>query len=472
MSNTTISVTQAAEAARPADIRRAEAAARTARIERERSAQARNQILAEEERYRRIQERLDAAASRLPDLVVDGSLSWPDAPGEKAGANRLEAYLSGLRRRLDAFEQQVGQAIERAEHILQRRQATAAAWRTSQDAETQWRMNHQARAELSQRLGQTASADALPTRPAKTAELEAVQDHVARLQTAISRQEISLTQMRAEVRKLARAGETVGATIGSVRSGEQALVEHSEAAAAEARSRFEASLALAMSSNDLRFDDLPLGLQRLIEGARRMADEKDWKVSLGDWMAREARRRTDTARALTMLSSPPEGALEDADLAHRWQQLTPRLQAVIAGHESMTGDIEAEFAQLARDAQQSLDARLSRAANFAQLAQQGMSPEECEGGSYIIEIDERTWLELQEYEGESGEYGATLVLKTDAPEGSFDEEAKTAEVCEMLAKAAGQQNTDKVKSDSEVVERKSRITRDRKPALKARAMRF
>lgn len=472
MSNTTISVTQAAEAARLADIRRQEEAARQARIERERSVQARGQILAEEERYRRIQERLDTAASRLPDLTADSRFSWPDAPGEKAGANGLEAYLSGLRRRIDAFEHQVDSAIERAEYILQRRQATAAAWRTSQDAEAQWRMNHQARAELSQRLGQTAPADAMPPRPAKTAELEAVQDHVARLQTAISRQELSLTQMRAEVRKLARAGETAGAAIKDVRSGEQALVEHSKAAAAEARSRFEAGLALAMSSNDLQFDDLPRGLQRLIEGARRMADDKDWTVTLGDWMAREAKRRTDTARALTMLSSPPEGTFEDPELELRWQQLTPHLQAVMAGHESMSSDLETEFDQLGRDAQQGLNARLSRAANLAQLSQQGMSPEECEDGNYIIEIDERTWLELQEFEGENGEYAATLVLKTDAPEGSFDEEAKTAEVCEMLAKAAGQQTTDKVKSDSEVVERKSRITRDRKPALKARSMKF
>lgn len=472
MSNTTISVSQAAEAARLADIRRQENAARQARIERERSVQACGQILAEEERYRRIQERLDAAANRLPDLAADSRFSWPDAPGEKAGVNGLETYLSGLRRRIDAFEHQVDSAIERAEHILQRRQATAAAWRISQDAETQWRMNHQARAELSQRLGQKAPADALPTRPGKTAELEAVQDHVAGLQTAISRQELLLTRMRTEIRKLARAGETAGATIGNVRSGEQSLAEYSETAAVEARSRFEASLVQAMSSNSLQVEDLPLGLQRLIEGARRMAEEKDWTVTLGDWMAREARRRTDTARALTMLSSPPEGALEDAELELRWQQLTPRLQAVMAGHEFMTSDLETEFDQLGRDAQQGLNARLSRAANLAQLSQQGMTPEECEDGNYIIEIDERTWLELEEFEGENGEYAATLVLKTDAPEGSFDEEAKTAEICNMLAKAAGQQTTDKVKSDSEVVERKSRITRDRKPALKARAMKF
>jgi hypothetical protein len=470
MSNT-ISVIQAAKAARQADIRRQEEAARHARIERERSAQARGQILQEDERFRRIQSRRDEAAARLPDLVIVDSFSWTEVPVEEAGAARLETYLAQVRQGLDRFDNEVTNAIRQAEYRLQRSKDTAAAWRTAQDAEAQWRMNHQTQVELSRRLAQGPFTVTQPTRPDKKAELELVQDFVARLQSAIARQELALAAMRVEARNANRAAQTAGNAISGARSGEKALAEFNAAQVAMARARFDASLLHAMTTHQLHADDLPPGMQRLIKGARHLADEKDWAVSLGDWMAREATRRRDTSRALGMLVTPPEGALEDPALAQRWLQLTPRLQAVMAGHEPMTSDIEAEFEQLGRDAQRQLNHRLSRAACHAQLAQQGMEVLACEDGRELIEIDLHTWLELEEYEGENGEYAATFVLKTDAAEGAPDDEAKTAAVCDQLAKAAGQQIA-KVNSDSEVVERKSRITRGRKPTLKSRAMKF
>lgn len=471
MSNTTITVNEAAEAARLADIRAQEEAERRARIERERSAHARHQILAQEDRLRSIQNRLDAAASRLPDLRLPPPFNWPEAPGESAGAAALESHLNRVRGYLDTYSLHSNMAIDQAERLLQRRQATAAAWHASQDAEAQWRMNHQALIELGQRLGQAMRTEALPERPSRTAELEVVENHVARMMSAISRQSLALAALRAQARNLARAGKMAGTAVTGVRSGEQALAEFGEEAVAAARARFEHSLQIALSTHALRGDELPPGVKRLVEGARQSAAERDWSIPLSDWMARESARRRDTAKARMMLSSPPEGALEDSGLTQRWHQLTPRLQAVMAGHEPMTGDLEGEYAQLGRDAQRTLNYRLSRAACLARLAREGMEVVEREDGEGLVVIDlsrPETWLEVQEYEGENGEFAATFVLKTDAPEGSFDEEAQTASVCERLGKVT--EGSDKVRSNSEVVERKSRITRDRKPALKARAM--
>lgn len=474
MSNTTITVNEAAEAAQLADIRRAEEEERRARIERERSVTASGEILQQEARYRGIQNRLDAASMRLPDLVYTGTFHWPDAPPQQAGAAQLEAYLSQLRQQLDRFESDAASAVSQAEHRLMRRQATAAAWRTSHDIEAQWRQNQQALTELAQRLGQQPRTEAHPQRPAQDAELEQVQTHVARLQTAVSRQEATLTALRSEARTLARASENAGGAVTGTRSGAQALVEHQAKADAQALARFEASLQQAMAASAVRSEDLPPVVMRLVDGARQMATDKDWSVTLTDWMAHQAARRRDTARALMMLSSPPEGALEDSALTQRWQQLTPRLQAAMAGHETLSSDIEAEFAQLGRDAQRQLNYRLSRAACFARLAREGMQVVERDDGEGLVVIDlscPETWLEVQEFEGENGEFAATFVLKTDAAEGSLNEEAQTASVCERLGKANGQ-GTDKVRSESEVVERKRRITRAIKPVLKSRAMTF
>lgn len=472
MSNTTISVTEAAEAARLADIRRAEEAERRARIERERWAHARGQILQQEERFRAIQTRLDAAGVRLPDLVITNRFVWPDPPGEKAGAARLETHLSQLRQQLDRFERDVANAVSEAEQRLLRRQATAAAWRTAQDTEAQWRQNDQALVDLALRLGQKPRVEPQPRRPDRNAELEEVQDHVARLRSTVCRQELSLAALRAEARMLARAGEIAGHAVQGTRSSTRALAEHQSDTAARARAHFEACLAQAMAVHSIRSEDLPAGIQRLLDGARQMAHEKDWSVTLGDWMAREASRRAHTARALMMLSSPPEGLLEDAELAQRWQQITPRLQSVMAGHEALGRDLEAEFEQLGRDAQRTLNYRLSRAACFARLAREGLEVMERDDGDGLVVLDlscPATWLEVQEFEGENGEFAATFVLKTDAAEGALNDEVQTASICDRLGKATGQAKG-KVRSESEVVERKSRITRSRKPTLKARAM--
>lgn len=474
MSNTTISVSQAAEEARLADIRRQEEAERRARIERQRSAQALNQLLQQEERFQSIQTVLDEASARLPDLRRVSAFEWAEPPSEKAGAAQLESHLSQVRKQLDAFELDVKQAINQAEYQLQRREATAAAWRVGQDAEAQWRMNHQALAELSQRLGQKPRPEAMLGRPAKDAELETVQAHVERLQAAIARQAAALTALRAETITLARAGETAGAPVTGVRGAQEALAQHNAKAVAQSLARFEAGLLQAMASNAVRSEDLPVGVQRLIDGARQMSADKDWSVTLEDWMAREATRRRETARALVMLSSPPEGVTEDSGLSHRWQQLTPHLQAVMAGHETMSSDLEAEFAQLGRDAQRQLNYRLSRAAWFARMASQGLEVVECEDGEGLVVIDltcPETWLKVQEFEGKNGEFAATLELMTDAAPGTLDEEAQTASVCDRLVKASDQ-NADKVKAESEVVERKKRITRASKPALKTQAKKF
>lgn len=469
MSNTTLTVTQAAEAARLADIRRQEEAERRARLERERSAQALSQLLQQEERLHNIQASLDEAGARLPDLRQVSAFEWREPPNAKAGAAQLERHLTQMRQQLDTFERDVNAAINHAEIQLQRREATATAWRASQDAETQWRMNHQAMAELSLRLGQSPRTEAMPIRPAKNAELETVQAHIERLQAAIAKQTSTLTATRSEVLTLARAGETAGAAVIGVRTAQESLAQHHAETVTQARARFEASLVNAMASNAIRSDDLPVGLQRLIEGARQMSADKDWAITLQDWMAREATRRRDTSRALVILSSPPEGAVEDSALSLRWQQLTPHLQAVMAGHESMSSELEAEFAQLGRDAQRQLNYRLSRAAWCARMASQGLEVVEREDGEGLVVIDftcPETWLVAQEFEGENGEFAATLELMTDAAPGTLDEEAQTASVCERLRKASGQ-NADKVKAESEVVERKKRITRAQKPALKA-----
>jgi hypothetical protein len=474
MSNTTISVSQASEEARMADIRRQEEAERRARLERERSAQALNQLFQQEERLHAIQASLDNAGARLPDLRQVSAFDWREPPNVKAGAAQLERHLTQMRKQLDTFERDVKAAINHAEFQLQRREATAATWRAIQDAETQWRMSHQAMAVLSQRLGQKPRIEAMPTRPAKNAELETVQAHSERLQAAITKQTSALATARSELLTLARAGETAGTAVTGVCTAQASLAQHHAESVAQAHARFEASLVNAMASNAVRSEDLPVGLHRLIDGARQMSAENDWGVSLQDWMAREASRRRDTARALLMLSSPPEGVMEDSALSLRWQQLTPHLQAVMAGHETMSSELEAEFAQLGRDAQRQLNYRLSRAAWFARMASQGLEVVEREDGKGLVVIDltcPETWLEAQEFEGENGEFAATLELMTDAAPGTLDEEAQTASVCERLGKASGQ-NADKVKAESEVVERKKHITRARKPALKAQAKNF
>jgi hypothetical protein len=474
MSNTTVNVRQAAEDARMVELRRQQEAERQARIERALSQEARHQIRQQEDRFRAVQAQLDGAKARLPDLAFHRSFEWPNPPGERADSARLKAYVARVRQQIDEFEGSVTRAVEHAEYQLRRREATAQTWRASQDARTQLRLNQQAMADLCQRLGQPPSAETRVPSPPRSAELETVQTYVADLQAALDAQSGQLLLLRAEAHNLRRAGELAGAAMGPVQGAEVALAAHSAEAATLAHERFDVSLKAAKVAHGMGNDNLPPGLQRLVDSARQMAAEKDWNTTLHDWLAREATRRRDVVRARAMLASPPEGIHESEGLAYRWQQLVPRLQAVMAGHEHLGSDLESEVGQLRRDAQRHLNYLLSRAECFAKLASQGMEVLEREDGQGLVVIDltrPDTWLEVMEFAGEEGQFAASFELKTDAAPDSLDDESQTASICERL-KQATSDTGDKVRSESEVVERKSRITRARKPTLKSRSLPF
>lgn len=471
MSTGKLTTSRPTQSATTTAVRLAEQAVRQARIQ-WLTHQARTQIQAEECRYQKIQERLDEAATRLPDLKFTG-LVW-QAPPPDATLEALNVYLSTIRGQIDGFDREANRAIQHAEALLKRRQAKARAWQRSQDIEAQQLLNKEACQTLAERLGHVAPREAFPPRPSREAELEEVESYLAACEAVLKRQSESLTRLRQQAQHLAQARKTSGPAIGDIPDAQAALAAHSQAEIDAALARFNASLQQALGAHRLQWAQLPGSMQHYLDAARAMAADnphRDWSRTLHDYLGRESRRRADIERARQMLLAPPAGVYDDPELHGRWERLSQHLQAILGGLEYMTQDFEAEFAQLRRDIQQRLNNRLSNASLIAALEAHGMQVLDTEQGTTIVNVDEHTWFELAEHDTDKG-VAHSFELQTDAPVGSINESSKIAEACNRLtaAIATGNEPNPNVHRQLHELRGSRRIGRAHRPALGAMAL--
>lgn len=106
------------------------------------------------------------------------------------------------------------------------------------------------------------------------------------------------------------------------------------------------------------------------------------------------------------------------------------------------------------------------------MSEQGFEIFERDDGQGLVVVDldhPEIWLEATPLEAGQGGFAAVLELKTDV-ESAKDEAKVTDSICTKLARAAEGAKRD-VATEAEVIERKSQITRGRRPA-KALAQRL
>jgi hypothetical protein len=479
MSTTTVSMRSTTRDAEIEELRRREAEARKAarraaqRAEEQRRREealrrriaAANRIIADEEsRFQSVVARLDAAARRLPDLA----LKAPELPALSSGIAqdpaRLEAYAAALKAEVENFSRRLDGAIAEAERLLERRLKKAAAWRTAADLERQMEWCAQASREAAARLRETLAIVALPAKPHPEAELEVVEAYVAALRRnleALNRQHASLcARLEARERAVALGGSRVQS-----QDAAEAHARHEAERVAAAQAALRAHLQARLAAADLALEDLPEGLRGLIDDALAQAHCQDQRERITRWIAREKQSRDGVRRALELIGNTPDLAHDDPRLARRWESLLAQLQRIASGLEAFTPGIEREYAQIQADARRLLSTAFTKADWVQAMSEQGFEIFERADGEGLIVVDldhPEVWLEATPLEAERGGFAAVLELKTDA-ESPKDEAQVTDSICAKLAQAAGGAKPD-VKTEAEVIERKSRITRGRRPA--------
>lgn len=473
MSNTTITTRSAAENAALREVRRLQAEAQRLQRERQRLAQTSGRIAQLDARAQQITTRLDEAASGLPDLQFR-PLAMPAAPvGTETDATALERYAQTLDDAVTAYERAAREAIDHARQALQRRHETARLWRDLCGLEDRLAQLHRHCAELARHTGEPLPLVHRPARPDTQAALERVQAHHQAVQALVSQWEARRNALASRQTAQAAAARTMGHAL-QARTADAALQAADQLVRNAALKTVQTHVAAELSRRDMAEADLPAGLREQLTDVQALAaqgDTRDLRAEVSVWLAREAAQRDGVRHADALLLAVPEGVNEDEALRQRWTQLAAQLQRVMNGMDPMTPHLLREHEQLGADAQRHVNLMLARADWVAVMTAAGCEVLECEdgGGLVVLDLDHpEIYLEAQEYVDDQGTFAVSLELKADKGTPISDEGALTDAVCRKLQQAAGH-SAPKVSAHSEVVERKSRITRSQRPAVRRAA---
>ncbi len=480
MSTTTVSVRSTTRDTELRELRRREAEARQAahraaqRAEKQRRREeairrrvaVANRIIADQEsQFERAVARLDEAARRLPDLA----LKAPQLPAKSSDIAqdpaRLETYAEHLKTEVERFTRRLDGAIAEAERLLERRIKKAAAWRTAADLEQQMELRTQASREAAARLHENFTLVAPPARPHPEAELEAVEAYVAALRESLDALDRQHASLCARVAAKERAATLGGSQVQSSQGAAEAQAHYEAARVAAAQAVLREHLHATLSAAELCMKDLPDGLHALLDDALAQAHCQDQSERITRWIAREKQSRDGVRRALDLMQNAPDLVHDDLRLAQRWASLLAQLQRIAGGLEAFTPGVEREYVQIQTDARRLVNTAFTWADWVQAMSEQGFEIFERDDGQGLVVVDldhPGVWLEATPLEAGQGGFAAVLELKTDA-ESPQNEAEVTDSICAKLARVAGGAKPG-VKTEAEVIERKSRITRGRRPA--------
>ena len=470
MSNTTVTTRSAAEEAALHEVRRLQEEARRTERERVQLGQAQQRVRQLDSRAEAVTRRLDEAAARLPDLSLR-PLEMPPMPGGTAAtAVRLDRYCDELEGAVKAYELLASTAIDKAALTLQRRQETARLWRVVADMTSRMPQLHAHCVVMGQHTGEPVPTLRIPSKPDALAELEVIRGHRHEIQALLKVWESREKTLNARQTVQAASARLAGTDV-TAHSADRTLQAAEVGIRARAQASLQAHLTAEMIRHNLKRESLPAGLAALVANALTQAasgDIRDLRPEVSVWLAREAAQREGVRHAEQLLQTVPEGVNEDNKLRRRWGQLTSQLQRVMNAMDPMTPSLQREHEQLRADAQRHVNLMLARADWVAVMTRSGCEVlERADGGGLVvIDLDHPdVYLEVLEYMDEHGTFAASLELKADPDAVIVDENAVTEAVCRKLQQASGH-SAPNVSAQSEVVERKSQISRGRRPAVR------
>lgn len=463
MSTTTVSVHSTASDVSMEDLRRRESEAREAI--RRRIGAATQAIAIQDADFSAAVGRLDEAAACLPDFVKKAPRLPAIPDGASGDPAKLEEHARNLKQFIGGFSRELDIAIAEAERLLQRRKMLAATWLAIADVEEQIRFHIQASEIAANRLHVSVQTIA-PHRPGQDAELEEAQAGLVALRAALEKAEAERSSLEARVATLERASSLAGHTVSS-RGAASAQASFEAAKRENAQAVAKSGIAKILGKVGLQATDLPRAVQLQLEHAITQAHVLDSQVHVTHLIIREAGRLDGIKRSSQMMLTPPEiVAQEDIHLTQRWETLLDQLQRVASGQEEFSPSIDLEYNQLCADARRQIANAFIKIDWIKAVTDQGLEVIVRDNGQDMVLVDldhPEAWVEVTEGETDDGR-GLIMEIKADASTSAYNDSEVTEILCSKL-EAVAKGTSDKVLSVSEVVERKDRITRGKRPKM-------
>lgn len=463
-----------------AELRRRQAEAREARrkaaelkaerkaqeVARRRIATANLAIYDQELLFQREVARLDEATQRLPDL----SMATPVLPNLEMSNYRapedVEAYAAIVAIEVGLFTKQLDSAIVESERLLQRRLATAEAWREVKDLENNAELRKETIDALAGHLKLVLEEITLPLRPDTNAELEDVQAYLEAIKQSMAEINRKFSSLISCQQSRERASELSGTKLHSSKA-ENALKEHQASLLASAKITLRQTLDQALNSYEMCFEELPKAIQLLIEDTIEKAGTSDKSEQLIRWVAREKQHLDAIQKSLSMMQNIPELVHENEHLSYRWSRLVERLQRVAGGIDEFEPDLDREYSQIFRDTSRKVCSAYTRSDWMCAMSKQGFEVFERENGQGLVVVDLNNldvWLEADEVQSKEGAgFGVSMELKTDADNTPDQEGAITENVCSRLGQVKDA-TAENANGQGAIIARTPKITRGKRPA--------
>ena len=428
---------------------------------------ARNLVASAYERHSALTNLLDRERAALPDLLYIAS-ALPPLPSSTE-AEELEDFARTLNQSVDRMERDAHRAVATAKAVLRRRKQLARAWSAINDTLATLKVLDANCRDIAAQLGESFSRS-LPTAPATGCTLEQARAALASIEQDFA-QWVSVQQTlqeRLKVRRLASrlSGEAVSATTAG-----QVLEDWHQQRATIARQNARERLESALVALGLSREELPSALRDQVDSAVVSAGTMDYSLRVVDLIHRHGARLAGAAHATRLLACTPE-YLEDGSgaLGERWHNLVARLEAVLCGHAEWSESLAAEHRQIHEDRKQALQKAYAKAAFIESLAATGVHLVADDGELAVMDIVQYDgyYLEQRTVAMDDG-YAVVMELKKDGFASDELDEQVTEEVCRRLAGAAAPRDAG-IRSGMEVIERKKRVTRARRPGTLARRL--
>jgi hypothetical protein len=466
MSTSTVIARRAANEKTLRELRRLEAE----QAKRERIGIARQGISDLDNRFRKLVNRLDQTAQQLPDLSLQAP-SWPSlSDDQKENVLDIEKYLAQLKTFVDGFENKLNTAIKIAQAVLADRLARAEALRDIATLENTVQICQQNVTDILQSIGENPPAISKLSHPGVDASLESLKGYAAVLQSEVTQLEKQTNQAQQRLVTRHKNKEMSGSLVQASSQADSALSVYATEQLTHTRQALQAVLDDALVQSGLKLSALPSATQALLQAAVNAPEiTSSRRERIYRLVARERTLQNHRAEALRMMQATPNLFHANAQLAHRWDTLLQQLQMVCSCVIPLSPDHVLEYEQIKADAQRELDRMYVEIDFVNALRDQNFSVQYDENGGLIIEDlnNAGVWfketMSLETEQGQLGGMGLVLELRTDALENnSLKDERIIASVCDRLQMVSS--STSEVESNCEVIERKDRINRERRPS--------
>jgi flagellar biosynthesis chaperone FliJ len=468
MSTSTVIARRVIEEKALEELRRLEA--ERARLERKRLGIARQGISTLDKRFRELVSRRDQAAQQLPDLSLQAP-PWPSlSDSQRENVLDIENYLIQLQTFVDDFENNLNADIRLAQAILADRLARAEALRDVASLENAIQISLQNVTDILQILGENPLTMSKLKHPGVNASLESLKDYIAVLQFQVTQLEKQTNQAQRRLTTRRKNQELIGSLVDASSQADIALTAYETEQFANTRQVLQAVLNDALVQSGLKLSALPSATQTLLQAAVNASEVTSSKRErIYRLVARERTLQDHRAEALRMMQATPNLVHANVQLAQRWNTLLQQLQMVYSSIVPLSPDHFLAYEQIKADAQRELDRMYVEIDFVNALRDQNFNVQYDENGGLIIEDlnNAGVWfketMSLETEQGRLGGMGSVLELRTDALENDgIKDEQIIANVCDRLQLVGC--STSEVESECEVIERKDRINRERRPA--------